>query len=95
MNNIQYLATKLIKVKNCLSPEMMKEIFVFQENENYNLRSGSHLAQNNIRTAQSGTQSASNLGAKFWNLLPEDIKIVLPSLFSKMKLENGSLKNVH
>ena len=55
MNNIQYLATKLIKVKNCLSPEMMKEIFVFQENENYNLRSGSHLAQNNIRTTQSGT----------------------------------------
>ena len=44
MNNIQYLATKLITVKNCLSPEIMREMFVFQENENYNLRSGSHLA---------------------------------------------------
>ena len=43
MKNLQYLATELFKVKNGLSPEIMKEIFVFQESDNYNLRSGNHL----------------------------------------------------
>ena len=31
MKNLQYLATELFKVKNGLSSEIMKEIFVFQE----------------------------------------------------------------
>ena len=42
MKNLQYLATEIYKVKNSLSPEIMIEIFIFQENENYNLRSGTH-----------------------------------------------------
>ena len=48
MKNLQYLATELFKVKNGLSPEIMKEIFVFQESDTYNLRSGNHLARKNI-----------------------------------------------
>ena len=51
----------------------MKEIFVFQENETYNLRSGNHLARKNIRTTQYGIESISNLGAKLCNLLPGEI----------------------
>ena len=66
----QHLATELFKVKNDLSPEIMKEIFVFQEKETDKLRSGNHLAQKNIGTTQSGIESVSNLGAKLWNLLP-------------------------
>ena len=31
-----------------ISPEIMRDIFHFQENENYNLRSGTHLASRNI-----------------------------------------------
>ena len=42
MKNLQYLATELFKVKNGLSPKIMKEIFVFQESDTYNLRSGNH-----------------------------------------------------
>ena len=66
------MATELFKVKNGLSPEIMKEIFVFQECDTYNLRSGNHLARKNIQTTQYGieSQSVSNLGAKLWNLLP-------------------------
>ena len=64
VKNLQHLATELFKVKNDLSPEIMKEIFVFQENETYNLRSGNHLARKNIRTTQYGTENVSNLGAK-------------------------------
>ena len=52
----------------------MKEIFVFQENETYNLRSRNHLARKNIRTIQYGTESVSNLRAKLWSLLPREIK---------------------
>ena len=74
MKNLQNLPTELFKVKNDLSPEIMKEIFVFQENETYNLRSGNHLAQKNIRTTQYGIEIVSNLEAKLWNLLPKEIK---------------------
>ena len=52
----------------------MKEIFVFQENEIYNLRNTNHLARKNIRTIQYETESISNLGVKLWNLLPREIK---------------------
>ena len=68
MINLQYLANELFRVKNELSLEIMKEIFVFQENETYNLRNGNHLAQKNIQTTQYGIESLSNLGAKLWNL---------------------------
>ena len=68
------MATELFKLKNDLSPEIMKEIFVFQENEIYNLRNTNHLARKNIRTIQYETESISNLGVKLWNLLPREIK---------------------
>ena len=42
----------------------MREIFYFQENENYNLRSGTHLAFRNMRTTLFGKETVSNLGAK-------------------------------
>ena len=40
MKNVQYSATKICKVKHDLSPEIMKEVFIFQENENFGLKSG-------------------------------------------------------
>ena len=33
------------------SPEILKEVFIFQENENCDLRSGTHLTNRNKRTA--------------------------------------------
>ena len=64
MNNLQNLATELFKVKNDLSPEIIKESFIFQENETYNLRSVIHLARKNIRTTQYGIELVPNLGAQ-------------------------------
>ena len=69
----------------------MKESFVLQENETYNLRSGNHLARNNMQKAHYGIESVSSLGAKLWNLLQREFS----SLFAKIKLENGLLKNVY
>ena len=39
VRNLHYHVTEVYKVKNNISPEIMKEIFHFQENENYTLRS--------------------------------------------------------
>ena len=68
VKNLQHLTTELFKVKNDLSPEIMKE------NETYNLRSGNHFARKNIRTALHGTDSVSNSAAKLRNLLSGEIK---------------------
>ena len=57
MKNPQHWANELFKAKNYLSPEIMKEIFVFQENENYNLRSGNHLPRKNIQITQCGIET--------------------------------------
>ena len=65
MKNLQYLAAELFKGKNGLSLEIMKEIFVSQENETYNLSSGNDLLQKNIRTTQYGTESILNLEVKY------------------------------
>ena len=64
VRNLHYLVTEVYKVKNNISPEIMKEIFHFQENENYTLRSGTHLASRNMRTTLFGKETISNLGAK-------------------------------
>ena len=74
MENLQYLAAELLKVKNGLSPEIMKEIFVFHKNETCNLRSGNHLARKNIRKTQYRIESVSSLGTKLWNLSPGELK---------------------
>ena len=67
----------------------MKEIWDFQENETSIVKSGNNLSQRNMQTIQYVTESISNLEAKILDLLPEEI-----NMFSNIKLENGSLKNV-
>ena len=46
--NLRYLAIEIFKVNNAQSPIIMNDVFNFQENECYNLRSGIHLANRNI-----------------------------------------------
>ena len=67
--NLQYLATEISKVKNGLSPIIMNELFNFQENESYNLRSGIHLPSRNTHTAHFGIDTISILGTKLWKLI--------------------------
>ena len=90
VKNLKHLATDLFKVKNGLSPEIVKEIFAFQET--YNLRSANHLARKNIQTTQYGIGSVSNLGAKLWNLLPREIKISSSLTIFKNKIRKWTPK---
>ena len=52
----------------------MRDIFHFQKIENYILRSDTHLACRNITTTLFAKETVSNLGAKIWPLLPEQLK---------------------
>ena len=74
MKNLQYLATEIDKVKNGLCPKIMKEVFVFQENEKYYLRSGTHLANRNMHTAHFGIDTITNLGPKLCKLILNSVK---------------------
>ena len=87
MKNLQYLATEVYKVKNCLSPEIMKDVFIFQENENYNLRSNTNLTNRNIHTAHFGTDTITNLGPKIWKLVPDKIKNASSLLIFKSRIK--------
>ena len=74
MKNLQHLATELFKAKNDLSPEIMKEIFVFSRKWNLQFKEWQSFSTKEIRTTQYGIESVSNLGVKLWNLLPREIK---------------------
>ena len=71
MKNLQYLATEIFKVKNSLSPIIMKEVFNFQENKSHNLSSAIRLASRNMHT-----DTISSLGPNLWKLIPYKIKHV-------------------
>ena len=85
--NLRQLAIEIFKVKMGLSPVIMKEVFDFCENKHYDLRSGIHLSRIKHHSTHYGTDSLSNLGAKIWDLLPNDIKELntLSSFKAKIK----------
>ena len=57
-----------------ISRKIMNEIFRFSKNSVYSLRSGIQLEKPSINTVQFGSQSTVYLGAKIWELIPENIK---------------------
>ena len=59
VRNLHYLVTEIYKVTNNISPEIMRDFFHFQENENYSLRSSTHLASRNMRTTFFGKKAVS------------------------------------
>ena len=93
MKNVQYSATEIYKVKNCLSTDITKEVFIFQENENYNLRSGTHLTNRNIHTAHFGTDTITKLRPKIWKLVPDEIKNSSSLLVFKSRIKTWTTDN--
>ena len=71
---MQDLLTEIFKVKKSISATIMNEIFQLFENPVYQLRSGVDLPNRNSRTVFFGTESIMNIGAKLWNMDPENIK---------------------
>ena len=71
--NLKLLATEMYKMKNNLSPDIMKHIF-FQQNSGYHLRKQKLWGTSNIRTVQWGSETLSFRGPKTWHLVPQEIK---------------------
>ena len=84
--NIQKLAIEMFKIKNNLSPPLMKDIF--KENTNtYDLRDKRCWEPRNVRTIHFGTETISYRGPKTWDMVPQHIKdaVSLPEFKSKIK----------
>ena len=72
--NIQSLAIELYKFFHGLSPSIMKNVFHFNTNISYNLRSRNELYSRNPKTVKYGTETISYLAPKIWSLVPNAIK---------------------
>ena len=68
--NLQQLEIEIFKAKMRISPIIMKEIFNFSDNSNYNLRSGTRLSRTISHAIHFGKEPITNLGAKIWELVP-------------------------
>ena len=71
----------------------MNEVFNFQGNESYNLRSDIYLASRNTHTAHFGTDTISSLGPKLWKLIPDKIKHASTLSAFKAKIKSWTIKN--
>ena len=71
--NLQKLAIEMYKVKNNLSPKLMKNIFPDRDIP-YNLRNPNPFQSSNISTAFNGSETISFRGPKTWALLPTKIQ---------------------
>lgn len=84
--NLQKLATEMYKVKNNLSPTLMKHIFPDRKIP-YNLRNMNPFQSTNVNTVFNGTETIAFRGPKTWALVPEQIKnsASLPEFKAKIK----------
>ena len=71
----------------------MNEVFNFQENERYNLRSGTHLASRNMHTPRFGPDTISSLGPKLWKLIPDKMKHNSTLSAFKAKIKSWTINN--
>ena len=71
--NIQALATEMSKVKNIISPEIIKELFPPKVNP-YDLCNNNSFKRRRVNSVWHGTESVSYLGPKIWDLVPNEIK---------------------
>ena len=72
--NIQQVAIKMYKVKNELSPPLIKELFE-KKHSGPNTRAGVDFLRPNVNTVYKGINSLRNFGPIVWNsMLPDNIK---------------------
>ena len=71
--NLKLLVTEKFKVKIGCAPDIIKEIFEI-DNRNYNSRYDFLIKRCNIQSVYYGTETASFVGAKIWDTLPNSCK---------------------
>ena len=71
--SIQELLTEIFKVRSGTAPEIMTKFFKFK-NQLFDLRKNNCLEKRIIKSCKYVSETVSNLGAKLWDILPENIK---------------------
>ena len=71
--NIEILATEKHTSLQELSPLLMNEIFV-ENNNNYSLRENNVPTRRRVNSVRYGTETVSFLAPKIWDILPKEIK---------------------
>ena len=74
--NTQVLVTELYEIVNGLSPEIMKEVFSFNENISYNTRNKSKFHSRSIKKVIFGSETLSYLAPKIWEVVSVETKNV-------------------
>lgn len=73
IKNLQILATEIYKFKNNTSPQIMEQLFQFNEYP-YSFRREHSLRRANVKSVQYGTESTRALAPKIWDIVPLEIK---------------------
>ena len=87
--NIQVLATESYKIVNGLSPEIMKEVFPFNENTFYNIKNKRKFHSRPIESVNFGSETLSQLAPKTSVLVPVKIRLDSVASFREL-LRNGN-----
>ena len=72
VRNIQTLAVEVFKVKIGMAPKIMEDIFQLKERDLYQTKFP--FKSHNVRTTYYGTETATFLGPKIYNILPSYLK---------------------
>ena len=70
---MKLLVRKIFKIKIGCAPDIMKEVFQI-DNRNYNFRHDFLITRHNVRLVYYGTETASFIGPKIWDTLPNSFK---------------------
>ena len=73
IKNLQVLATEMFKVYRNISPPIVRQLFQLRNND-YNLRQFSQFDFTKCKKCFCGTKSISFLGARIWNIVPNEFK---------------------
>ena len=71
--NLQKLAIEMFKIKHKISPTPIQDLFTYKTH-NHELRNKRLWQVRNVKTGIYGTETVSFMGAKIWELIPNDIK---------------------
>ena len=74
--NLQFLAIELYKVVNGISPDLMEEVFPFNDDSGYNLRNNRTFKSRRVKSMRYGTDTLAYLAPEIWELAPNEIKAV-------------------
>ena len=74
--NTQVFSTELYKIVNKLSPEIIKEVFPFNENATFYTRNKIKFYLRAVKSVTFGSETLSHMTLKIWELVPVEIKNV-------------------